>query len=536
MPGQSSRVQARSKGGSHLTCEGDLRAIQLVGSDERVAATVAADFAVFERSKGHLPIPLRDSLGGVITVDSATPYSGRQTCGAIGCHDVDYIANGLKFQQGRTDTTGNIIVQDDYFEDGRWWIRGGGRYGLAMPVGSATILAAKESARESDINLTTFDWVGDCGSCHVGGGPGEFDRAGKLLYNQVTGEFGFELLDKTWDDVEFDGDYSSMDFFGNLSQARWDITGLEEPDCMYCHTSDPTWGYAADNRNAWRTATLAGMTALVDDYGDPVPAYAAAGAASQGWFSNMETNGAGAATVLQIDYSVGVGAGTLMANLDDTLALGASSVDRPPRDKVCWGCHSAAGVIRGQVWFDERVIHYAGLNNLTDEDPSNDIPPERSTSCNYCHPGNLEHNFAKGNNPITSWRNELDWVNFRSCRECHLTEFPNGEPNPDKHPDAPDVPGTGEVEVHLVGFYDEDEGGPMRELSCQACHIPYPLLSPGWGVLDNSASGIPSIYPTSQFYSADPLDPSGEDKSRWWVGLVSRGAVPLRLLGRMGSE
>jgi len=39
-----------------------------------------ADFAAFQRARGHLPIPLRDTLGNVLSVDSTVPYSGRQTC------------------------------------------------------------------------------------------------------------------------------------------------------------------------------------------------------------------------------------------------------------------------------------------------------------------------------------------------------------------------------------------------------------------------------------------------------------------------
>jgi hypothetical protein len=86
-----------------------------------------ADFAAFQRGQGHLPIPLRDTLGNVIVTGSTTPHSGRQTCGP--CHDVDQISNAYHFQQGRTDQTGNIVVQDDFFGDGRFFIRSPGMYG-----------------------------------------------------------------------------------------------------------------------------------------------------------------------------------------------------------------------------------------------------------------------------------------------------------------------------------------------------------------------------------------------------------------------
>ena len=75
----------------------------------------------------HRNVVLRDFQGNAITVGSRTPYSPRQTCGP--CHDIDEIANGYHFQQGRTDLTGNIVTRDDYFGDGRDFIRSAGMYG-----------------------------------------------------------------------------------------------------------------------------------------------------------------------------------------------------------------------------------------------------------------------------------------------------------------------------------------------------------------------------------------------------------------------
>jgi len=487
-----------------------------------------ADFAAFQRSLGHLPIPLRDSLGNVVVMDSSTPYSGRRTCaGDCHAHDIDYIANGFKFQQGRTDLDGNIVTKDDYHEDGRWWQQGAGRYGDCSINASMRILASKESVNESQIDLTTFGWIGECGACHVGGGPGEFDRDGQRLYAyyEDTGrfQFGFERLGKTLEDVALDGDYTYMDASGDLQPARWDVTGIVEPDCLFCHTPDPAWNNGANiNRRTWRTQTLRAMENLVDNDGSPVPAFAAAGAASQGWFSNLEVEGP-AASVLQLDYSVGVDAGTLRRNPDDTISLAPRSVDRPPRDNACWICHGPIGqlVLRGQVWFDPRGVHYAKFNNLSDEDPTNDISPENSKACVYCHPGNLEHNFAKGNSFAKHYRDEIDWVNFRSCRECHLTELANGEPNTLRHPDAPEVPG--DVMVHLVSDPDT-HSGPFDVISCQGCHVPYVLRSAPQvrAFRDPSLTGTSINYWHDQFYSADPINPLDPDKSRWYPALYPK--------------
>ncbi len=75
----------------------------------------------------HQQIALRDSKGKAIQAGSTTPYSPRKTCGA--CHDVDAITNGYHFQQGRTSSAGVLEVRDNYFADGRAYVRSSGMYG-----------------------------------------------------------------------------------------------------------------------------------------------------------------------------------------------------------------------------------------------------------------------------------------------------------------------------------------------------------------------------------------------------------------------
>jgi hypothetical protein len=483
----------------------------------------ARDYAAFQGLRGHLPITLRDTLGDAIMIGSADPYSARQTCGVTGCHDVDLIANGMKFQQGRTDLNGNVIVHDDYFGDGRWWQKSPSRYGHFSSSSTWHQLAAKDNGTESDITVTTFGWVAACGGCHAGGGPGEFDRDGQRLYDPATGKFGYELLGKSAADVAFDGDYAyrpeTAD--GELTAARWDLTGLSEPDCLLCHTPDPEWDNGNNvNRRTWRSAALTATTALVDDLDQPVRAFAAAGAAGQGWFSNLELAGT-VATRLQLDYSVGVTRGSLEVGPGNVVQLSHSALDYPPRDNACWMCHGPIGFreSRGTTWFDDRFVHYKKFNNLNDDDPSNDVAPARSAVCVVCHPGKLDHNFGKGHSISKHFRDELDFVGIRTCRDCHLTVFPDGEPNPLKHPDAPDVPGN--TTIHLVGFFEGD-GGPMRVLSCQACHMPYAAVNPARAFGDASLTASRIKHMTDRFYSADPLDPSDPDKSRWYPNLHSK--------------
>jgi hypothetical protein len=471
-----------------------------------------ADFAAFQRARGHLPIQLRDTLGNVIPITSTVPYSGRQTCGSSACHDIDLISNGQKFQQGRTDTAGNIIMRDDYFGDGRWWQQSPSRYGHFSSSSTWHQLSTKDGANQSEVDVTTFGWVGACGACHVGGGPGEFDRNGMRLYDQATGKFGYELLGKLPGDVVYDGDYAYQPetVTGTLTTARWDITGLSEPDCLFCHTPDPAWNNGQNiNRRTWRSAVLGKYTNLVDNAGASVQAFAAAGPAGQGWFSRIDT--AAQPPVLQIDYSLGVTRGSLVRNPDESLVLSRTALDYPPRDNACWGCHGPIGFMesRGTTWFDDRDVHYRKFNKLNDSDPVNDVSPARSAVCVVCHPGKVEHNFAKGNSISKHFRDELDYVNMKTCRNCHLTHLPNGLPNPLKHPEAPDVPG--ETMIH-------NEIRMMDVLSCQACHVPYPLVNPARAFGDATLTASRTKYMTDQFYSADPLDPSNPDKSRWYPG------------------
>jgi len=457
-----------------------------------------ADYALLQSALGHLPVPLMDPVGNWIELGSTAPYSGRKTCGP--CHDLAMITNGFHFQQGRTDTAGNVTVHADYFQDGRTWEMSPGRYGRFSQA-TARVLAKKTSANESEIDSTPFEWIQYCSNCHPGGGPGEFDREGRKLFDPETGLFGYELDGLTSEDVRLDGDYAFMDRkTGELSQAPWDVTGVSEPDCLTCHRTERTWDGSTDMNRTWRNWILNAGAALTDFAGHSIPAFLSAATAGQGWFSDMEH---GTETPkLQIDYLVGLADGSLVTPDMQHVSIATKSLRSPPLDRACFGCHRDMSGVAGIVWFDERDVHYAKLNNLSDEDPTNDISADHSTACNYCHPGNPEHNFAMGNSLQIQQRKDLAYVGLRSCRDCHL------DTSPVRHPDAPVVPGS--VTVHLVE--------PFEILSCQACHMPY-LYGPAALFIDTTLGGAGR---TSQYLSADPLDPSNSDKSRWYPPLKKK--------------
>jgi len=478
------------------------------------------DYASFANELGHLPVPLKDVLGNPITAGSTEPYSPRNTCGECHeSHDPDVVANGDWFQQGRTDVDGNVDMRDDYYGDGRWWTKSSGRYGK-WGQSFQFILAGKENTHPSQIDQTTFMWVKECGGCHAGGGPGEYDRDGQLIYDATTGELGYEALGQSAQDVALDGDYSYMDrATGNVTLAPWNVTGLSGPDCLLCHRANRPTVNGEDMVWGWRNDTLMAGEELVDAQGKSVPAFAAASTAGQGWFAGsaraaspeggaaafMGSDSIGQATApssttLQIDYSVGVADGSLVLDEADVISLDPSSIAYPPTDKACVGCHPLA-TVTGTVWFDERDVHYNKFTRHNDETTTNDVPAARATVCIECHPSQIDHNAAKGNSFQIEYRDELDYVDFRSCRDCHLAD------SPVRHPDAPEVPGS--VIVHVTGSM-------MNLLSCQTCHIPY-ALAPGVLFRDLTIPG--SVGSTSQYLSADPLNPDDPDKSKWYPAL-----------------
>jgi hypothetical protein len=75
----------------------------------------------------HPHVALKDRAGNHLLAGSTEPYSPRTTCG--GCHDFDEVVKGYHFHQGRTDSDGNFIMTDDYFEDGRNFLQSPGMYG-----------------------------------------------------------------------------------------------------------------------------------------------------------------------------------------------------------------------------------------------------------------------------------------------------------------------------------------------------------------------------------------------------------------------
>ena len=387
------------------------------------------------QSASHEKIVLKGFDGSPFAIDSKTPYSPKKTCGA--CHDYDQITNGYHFQQGRTDGTRKIIISDTFDKKYPWNLSSGmvGKYCLVSSDSSR--LAKKLNQHPSEIDKSSFFFVQNCGACHPGGGFGEFDRKGYLYYNEETKKFGYEL---SGENPALDGDYTPSSMGNDTYGASWDKSGVSEADCLICHLKGYQWKE--------RGATLKGK---FFKYGPTVGAGWATVKLSEDESKNLKT------IEVTVDYSKKEIADFNNFHLQ---------IAKKPSDESCWSCHAASdGKKRGRQWSPETDIHKA-----------------KELSCVYCHPGDKEHNIAKGNTIQETVRDDLDNT-MNSCEDCHYKGKDKNAPKY-KHPFSP---------------------RHMKRIACQTCHIPYQAASTDL-VYDHS-SGATTVYPTSKFLSNDPLNP-----------------------------
>jgi hypothetical protein len=346
-----------------------------------------------------------------------------------------------------------------------------------------------------------------CGICHPGGGPTEFDRDGELYWDPSTSQFGYEKLGKTTEQVRLDGDYAEINHqTGVRRDAPWNVTGVLEADCLFCHRSDRAVSSGKNMNWIWRSATLRAKDNLKDSSDNTVPAFASASAAGQGWGTVVTKAGVKPpmAETFDLDYSVGVGNGSLTQDGDDVLRVSASALVEQPRDYACWGCHVSADLKkRGRSWFDPaKDVHYAGFNNLRNADSGDDIPAGESNACTQCHPSGPDHNLAKGSSRLGSVRDDLDYDNFKTCNDCHTSGG---------YPGAPVRPS----DTYHMSFH-------VNVMSCEVCHIPYKLDSAALAI-DNATTGKMITYSTDALLSNNPLDPGAArpaDNHTWYPDLI----------------
>lgn len=329
----------------------------------------------------HSKIVIKDLEGKPITLESNVPYSPKKTCGA--CHDYDQITNGYHFQQGRTDGSGKIVMNDGIQLSS-------GMYGKRTPASPGlSRLAKKLNQQLSEIDLSSFSFVQSCGACHPGGGWSEYDRTGRLYYDQDANKVGYE-----GENSLLDGDYTPSSNGNSGYGAPWVESGVSQADCLICHLK----GYRWKERGAALKAKFFKDAATV-------------GAGWADFKNSKDESGDLKKNELITDYS--------KKDIADFENLHLQIVRKPP-DENCLFCHAPSDIKRpGRVaWNPEKDLHKAaGLH------------------CIFCHFSKKDHNFAKGNSIQQTVRNDLD-NSMHSCEDCHYKGKDKTAPRY-KHPFSP---------------------------------------------------------------------------------------------------
>ncbi len=241
-----------------------------------------------------------------------------------------------------------------------------------------------------------------CGGCHPGGGGFEFDRDGKRYDLRLRANPG---LKKT-----LDGDYY---------KSHWDKTGVAEADCFICHLD----GYNFKLRNKqlklwnykWAAIAASGIGSVKGTVARVVK--------KNGKLKKQLTG-----RVPVIKYN------KRLFNSDGKLAVDLSW---PTPSKNCTFCHAFSDrKKRGFSWNDMRNHDIHNLNNM---------------ECVHCHPSiDGNHNFAKGDENVSTVRDDLDGQGMLTCKECHYKGI-FGATKPTHTSVRPS---------HL------------EKISCETCHIP----------------------------------------------------------------
>lgn len=338
------------------------------------ALLVQATFASTKPTVGICPpFPLRDEAGNVIDpvrgINTNAPYSPKQTCGAAGCHDYNKITEGFHFMQGKGEAVPADMVARYQ------WVSSPGNYGgtWCSPAPLYRYLAPKTNASPVTIDMTSFSFItAGCGKCHPGGGPLEYDRAGKR-YDQWMANPASGLT--TGSDNNFDGDYY---------KARWSQSGVIEADCLICHLP----GYNLSKRNK-----------QLDNLN----------------FRWAATEGAGFGTIK----------GAVAKDETPVVVYDPAKFDEKgnvklqivadPRNEACLACHAQpAWKKRGADFRARTDVHFrAGLRCV-------DCHPAGSRADDPRIAGKEVHQFGKGDDPSGRVRDDLDNT-MRTCTTCHET-------------------------------------------------------------------------------------------------------------------
>jgi Cytochrome c554 and c-prime/Divergent InlB B-repeat domain len=370
-------------------------------------------------------------------------------------------------------------------------------------------LARKSNTSTTQIDKSSYFFTFQCGICHPGGGPTQYDRDGRLYWDGT--QFGYgggvTVLPTA---ARLDGDYGFVvprDGPGGVPAAGtptlangWRKNGVLEADCLLCHLQGYNW------RN--RAATLTAQGVANNTAGAPLAAFKMAPVVGAGW--GTVTIAAAppfpptGTAVGPVDYELGISAGTLVPNAANELTLALGKVGPTPETN-CRGCHSTPDTKKsGRTLNDTNDVHRAG-----------------GVGCTACHPlagaNRLEHQIGKGDVTIGSVRDDLDRT-VRSCASCHLDGA---------SPLAPD-PTVAHRSIPSLHF---------AAMACQACHIRF--LEDDLGaagiqapeiVIEMTSTGTQTASTWDRYFRGDAFDPSQPDAAlaaaggtayRWYPAIRS---------------
>jgi hypothetical protein len=253
-------------------------------------------------------------------------------------------------------------------------------------------LAKKTNSDASEIDLPVFEYFKSCGVCHPGGGPAEIDRSGNRYDDQSTWQ----------DSTSMDGDYY---------KNHWLESGSLELDCMLCHGEN----YDIMARSAQVTV---------------------------GSFRSAPAAGAGFGTAVD-NHTVTYG------DIFDDQGNVSPHVSHSPEDHNCTRCHAArpgdyfagVGAIRSDL----------AKRGMSWDDPDNsDVHNQAGMHCVTCHTAGGDHQIAKGHEPSSHVRDDLD-NSMIKCAGCHSQGNSHGAPVP---------------------AHENFSQRHLDRIDCATCHIP----------------------------------------------------------------
>jgi len=313
------------------------------------------------------------------------PYSSRATCGA--CHDYNAISRGWHFNYAQKDAIKGRAGQP--------WIWYDEVAGMQLPIAGR---GWTNTWKAADAGLTPWKFIKTFGRNLPGGGPGEAD----------------DLSD-------------DMD-------ARWELSGKLEVDCLACHN-----GSAMQDHSEW-----------VKQVARENFRWAATAAAGFGEVGGMASRMPSSWSVLQgqnpddNQYAIAPNVRYDTRQFD---RKGRTLIDIAikPKDQNCLFCHSNAQDGRKKKDFDVDIHTRAGMN------------------CADCHRNGINHMVTRNYETEAEQRGDVS-VAGSSCRGCHLG-----------------VKGAGGVAAmggRLGSPYPKHKGLPpvhFEKLACTTCHSgPWP--------------------------------------------------------------